>query len=248
MRVIVTCGPAFEPIDEVRRITNFSTGELGVMLADRLAGAGFDVVCLRGILSTCQADPVRAELETFTTNDDLEAKLAAAAASCRVGAVFHAAALCDYRVRHIQTVGQSSREKGKISSRHGSIMLTLEPATKVISKMRGWFPRALLVGWKYELEGDIETTLGKAERQLLENGTDACVTNGRAFGRDFGFCRLGKPVRHLANKRDLCHYLSEWLEREASRRENSRPAGRPSEAFSRFVVRKRPAVRPIGNL
>ena len=27
MRVVVTCGPSYEPIDEVRRITNFSTGD-----------------------------------------------------------------------------------------------------------------------------------------------------------------------------------------------------------------------------
>jgi hypothetical protein len=187
------------------------------MLADQLAAAGFDVVCLRGILSTCPADPVRAELEAFMTNDDLEAKLAAHAASDRVGAVFHAAALCDYRVRQIQASGQNPHSKGKISSRHGSLLLTLEPATKVISKMRDWFPHALLVGWKYELEGDIEMAIGKAERQMLENGTDACIANGRAFGPDFGFCRLGKPVRHLTNKRDLCRYLSEWLETEASR-------------------------------
>jgi phosphopantothenoylcysteine synthetase/decarboxylase len=27
MKVIVTCGPSYEPIDQVRRLTNFSTGE-----------------------------------------------------------------------------------------------------------------------------------------------------------------------------------------------------------------------------
>lgn len=32
-KVIVTFGPAYEPVDEVRRITNFSTGELGSTLS-----------------------------------------------------------------------------------------------------------------------------------------------------------------------------------------------------------------------
>jgi phosphopantothenoylcysteine synthetase/decarboxylase len=32
MKVIVTSGPGYEPIDEVRRITNFLTGELGIFL------------------------------------------------------------------------------------------------------------------------------------------------------------------------------------------------------------------------
>ena len=40
MKIIVTCGPSYEPIDEVRRITNFSTGELGSRLARALARAG----------------------------------------------------------------------------------------------------------------------------------------------------------------------------------------------------------------
>ncbi len=43
MKVIVTTGPSYEPIDEVRRITNFSSGELGLLLANTLARAGCEV-------------------------------------------------------------------------------------------------------------------------------------------------------------------------------------------------------------
>ena len=49
MKVIVTAGPSYEPIDQVRRLTNFSTGELGLRLADALAQAGCEVWCLRGV-------------------------------------------------------------------------------------------------------------------------------------------------------------------------------------------------------
>jgi len=48
MKVIVTCGPSYEPVDQVRRITNFSIGELGVRLCNELARAGFEVFCLKG--------------------------------------------------------------------------------------------------------------------------------------------------------------------------------------------------------
>ncbi|MBV8532876.1 MAG: hypothetical protein JO207_03665, partial [Verrucomicrobia bacterium] len=37
MRIVITGGPSSEPIDRVRVITNQSTGELGVKLAQRLA-------------------------------------------------------------------------------------------------------------------------------------------------------------------------------------------------------------------
>jgi len=47
-KVIVTCGPSYEPIDQVCRLTNSSTGELGVHLSNHLARAGFEVFCLKG--------------------------------------------------------------------------------------------------------------------------------------------------------------------------------------------------------
>ena len=47
MKVIVTGGPSYERIDQVRRLTNFSTGEPGVHLSNELAHAGFEVLCLK---------------------------------------------------------------------------------------------------------------------------------------------------------------------------------------------------------
>ena len=56
MRVIVTCGPSYEPIDRVRRLTNFSTGELGLLLAAALAREGHEVICLKGEGATSRTD------------------------------------------------------------------------------------------------------------------------------------------------------------------------------------------------
>src|SRR3989442_12116010 len=49
MKIVITCGPSFEPIDDVRRITNFSTGELGILLANRLSRDGHDVTLFKGM-------------------------------------------------------------------------------------------------------------------------------------------------------------------------------------------------------
>jgi hypothetical protein len=54
MKVIVTCGPGHEPINQVRRLTNFSAGEVGVHLRNQLARAGFEVFCLKGSGATHQ--------------------------------------------------------------------------------------------------------------------------------------------------------------------------------------------------
>ena len=67
MKVVVTTGPSYEPVDDVRRLTNFSTGELGVMLSEHLAEADFEVICLRGVHATHPHFPARVDTRPFTT-------------------------------------------------------------------------------------------------------------------------------------------------------------------------------------
>ena len=67
---VVTCGPAYEPIDKVRRITNQSTGELGSLLSETLARANFEVLCLRGERAVYPA-PQDVKVVPFTTNASL---------------------------------------------------------------------------------------------------------------------------------------------------------------------------------
>ena len=43
MNCIVTAGPTFEPLDQVRRLTNMSTGRLGTELANFLTAQGHTV-------------------------------------------------------------------------------------------------------------------------------------------------------------------------------------------------------------
>ena len=40
MRIVITTGPSYEPIDKVRRLSNFSSGELGTLLAEGFSEAG----------------------------------------------------------------------------------------------------------------------------------------------------------------------------------------------------------------
>jgi phosphopantothenoylcysteine synthetase/decarboxylase len=204
MRIIVTCGPSYEPIDEVRRITNFSTGELGVRLANRLAQDGHEVTCFRGVAATRELALNGPEHVPFSTNDDLLTKLTAVASREEVGAVFHAAALADFQVE------RSGRQR-KISSREGTVMLTLVPARKLIQRLRELFPKAWIVGWKYELDGGRDDVLAKARRQIEENGTDACIANGAAYGDGFGIVRVGKPVEHCIDRERLCQWLAASL-------------------------------------
>lgn len=215
LKVIVTCGPSYEPIDEVRRITNFSTGELGILLANRLTRAGFEVLCFKGLGATCPLRVEGAQTVNFTTNEDLRAGLAAVEGRGEIAAVFHAAALSDYRVKSVLSSDGENVSAAKIPSRAGELTLTLEPAVKLIGDLRALFPVSKIVGWKYELNGTREDALAAAVRQIENAKTDACVVNGAAFGPGFGFCELSTEPVHIADKSRLCAWLSRWLERAA---------------------------------
>lgn len=211
MNVIVTAGPSYEPIDEVRRLTNFSTGELGVLLSNQLAAAGFAVDCLRGVAATHPAPLVGCGHLPFTTNEDLLSQFTTLAQEKRVGAIFHVAALCDFKVLEIEADSGAAVSSAKIDSRAGELTLRLGPAAKVIGKLRGLFPEAAIVGWKFELNGSRNDALIRARRQLEENRTDACVVNGRAWGSGFGFYTADGNVRELGDKSALASFLVQWL-------------------------------------
>jgi phosphopantothenoylcysteine synthetase/decarboxylase len=231
MKVIVTCGPSYEPVDEVRRITNFSTGELGVLLSTAFAGAGFETICLRGVAATHSATPAGASVRPFTTNDDLADQLRALGEAGDVAGVFHAAALCDYRVRRIDDANGREVSGAKIASRGGALTIQLEPTTKLIAHLREWFPSSLLVGWKYELDGTPEEAIGKARRQVIDNHTDACIVNGRAYGDGFGFVQSTGRLGHLGNRERLCAFLVSWLQIPQRSRERLRNAILPNSCF-----------------
>ncbi len=205
MRIIVTCGPSYEPIDEVRRITNFSTGEMGTRLARALAKAGHEVACFKGVTATTKECAEPARVVTFSTNDDLHTQLASLPARQEIGAVFHAAALADFKIFWARD-GQR-----KISSRAGAVTLQLVPSSKVISELRGLFPNARIAGWKYELDGTPADVAAKAARQIAENRTDVCIMNGAAYGRGYGVYAANSERRHLADTAALCAWAGEWL-------------------------------------
>lgn len=211
MKVIVTTGPSYEPIDDVRRLTNFSTGELGVLLANQLAREGHEVFCLRGVSATHPGGLEGCRHLPFTTNDDLLAQLTAFGRAHDIGAVFHVAALCDFKLRHVEDERGQNLQSPKIDSRIAGLTLHLEPARKIIGDLRALFPRAIITGWKYELAGSRADALAKAWRQIRENKIDACVLNGRAWGSGFALCTPPEAIHESDSKPALVQQLARWL-------------------------------------
>jgi phosphopantothenoylcysteine decarboxylase/phosphopantothenate--cysteine ligase len=200
MHCVVTAGPTYEPLDEVRRLTNFSTGRLGTGLANFLTRQGHRVTLLLGQQATWAGERRADRVATFTTTHDLRNHLRVLAGG-PVDAVFHAAAVSDFKFGKVwwqSPEGQQSEiTSAKISTREGALLAELLPTPKIIASLRDWFPTARLVGWKFEVEGDHSTAIHGAEKQLAESRTDACVVNGRAYGEGYGLVTCPGQLAHL---------------------------------------------------
>jgi len=189
MHCIVTAGPTYEPLDEVRRLTNFSTGRLGSELASFLTGKGYEATLLIGQLATFRGERHATHVQTFSTTMDLRDRLRVLGGE-NVGAVFHAAAVSDFTFGKTWTRSEEGDltevREGKISTRRGTLLTELLPTPKIIAELRQYFPKAVLVGWKFEVDGTRADVVRLAQSQIEQCRTDACVANGRAYGGGFG--------------------------------------------------------------
>ncbi len=214
MNCVVTAGPTFETLDNVRRLTNFSTGRLGTELANFLAARGHAVTLLIGEQATYGGARTTQHVERFTTTANLVEKLQALARH-DIGAVFHAAAVSDFRFGKIWSrspTGELSEVKaGKISTRSGPLLAELVPTPKIISDLRSWFSGARLVGWKFEVDGNRASVLQAAEQQLQDCRTDACVANGPAYGTGYGLVTGVGRCAPLAGQPELFAALATFL-------------------------------------
>jgi phosphopantothenate---cysteine ligase (CTP) len=207
---IVTAGPTYEPLDEVRRLTNFSTGRLGCELAQHLSDRGHRVILLKAVSAVYQKETRAERVVPFTTTADLGQKLRALAQPA-IHAVFHAAAVSDFgfgRIFRRWPSGNLEPTTGrKLPTNQDALLAELVPTPKVIAELRSSYPEARLIGWKYEVEGTREAALSEGASQIRRCRTDACVVNGPAYGDGFGVMRLAAGCVHVASRPALFELL-----------------------------------------
>jgi phosphopantothenoylcysteine decarboxylase/phosphopantothenate--cysteine ligase len=225
MNCIVTAGPTFEPLDEVRRLTNFSTGRLGTELGNFLAARGHQVTLLIGEGATWAGPRQTQRVHTFATTRDLFDRFQSLTAK-RIDAIFHAAAVSDFtfgRVFARDEEGQLKpfRRTRKLSTRQGNLLVELRPTVKIISRLRAWYPHTLIVGWKFEADGRRADALVAGQRQLADCATDACVANGPAYGAGFGLLTATRQ-QHFPKRAGLFAGLAALV---AARNQSSSKSG-----------------------
>ena len=160
-KVLVIAGATVEPIDDIRVVSNRSSGGTGVELARTAFEHGADVELWMGRHEV--SIPSWLPMKAFETTADLARMAGGAAADvCLVPA-----AIADFSPR---------KRKGKIPSREGSLTLDLEPTPKVLASLRK-AAKGTLVGFKAEASVTAAELKAKAMALLKEADLDFVVAN-----------------------------------------------------------------------
>src|SRR5438128_2448432 len=162
LRVLVVAGSTVEPIDDVRVVTNRSTGGTGIELAKVAFEHGANVELWLGRHET----PVAPWLpfKAFETTADLVSMAEKADADvCVVPA-----AVSDFT--------PAKRQPGKIPSRDGVLSLDLQPTPKVLNRFRKGAKKAL-VGFKAEAGVSESELKARAMALVKEADVDFVVAN-----------------------------------------------------------------------
>lgn len=174
IKLLVTAGPTRERIDPVRYISNHSTGKMGYAIARAAMMRGANVTLVTG--KTSLTPPMGVHTIEIESAQDMADAVKAAAPEQDI--IIKAAAVADYRPRHVADQ--------KVKKKDGDMNIDLERTEDILGflgahKAAGQF----LCGFSMETENMIENSRVKLERKNL----DLIVANslrqeGAGFGTD----------------------------------------------------------------
>jgi phosphopantothenoylcysteine decarboxylase/phosphopantothenate--cysteine ligase len=213
IKVLITGGATCEPIDQVRVITNISTGKTAAIIADAFSQAGCDVTYVRGVNAVKPTQSCRQH--SFDTHASLDQLLTQLLAHERYAVVIHLAAVSDYSLALIQQ-GEKvylPEEIGKISSGE-DLHLTLKPTKKIIHhlKDKALNPDFTLVAFKLTATHDVGAQQEAINKLAKSPAIDFIVHNDiheihSDLVHPFTVYCQGVSVGHFDN----ATYLSRWL-------------------------------------
>jgi len=153
--VLITSGPTQEPIDQVRYVTNRSSGKMGLALAQAALLMGAEVRLVTG--PTALTLPRQADVVRVKTAEEMlsAARTQAKGANWIIGA----AAVADYRPADVFP--------GKLRRKEPTISLEMIQNPDIIAALTAENPNAKVVGFAAEPTSETETARAKLERKGL---------------------------------------------------------------------------------
>jgi phosphopantothenoylcysteine decarboxylase/phosphopantothenate--cysteine ligase len=201
MRILVTAGPTREYLDDVRYLTNASSGRMGYAVADAALQAGWEVVLISGPVEL--AVPEGCAFVAVETTEQMRTACLAAFPAC--DGVIAAAAVCDYKPRE--------RIAGKIAKTGGSISLDMIETDDVLAELGATKGRRWVVGFALEAQNPRENALQKLRRK---NCDWIVLNHPSAIGSETNAVELldasGEAVAAWTGpKAEIASALLDWL-------------------------------------
>jgi phosphopantothenoylcysteine decarboxylase / phosphopantothenate---cysteine ligase len=161
MRILITAGPTREYVDDVRFLSNASSGRMGYSIAAAAIAAGHEVILVTGPVDLPVPDGAKAT--QIETTDEL--RMSCLELFPRCDGVIATAAVCDYRPRE--------RVQGKITKTGDPIVLELVETSDVLAELGQQKDHRWVVGFALESQDP----RNNAMRKLRMKHCDCIVLN-----------------------------------------------------------------------
>ena len=208
-RILITAGPTWVPIDEVRVISNIASGETGILLAEKLLKYGAGVTLVLGPVESCSISgsttpriDKKIKLVRFKFFDQLRSRLKKELLSKNYDCIIHCAAVSDFR--------PLNPTKGKLASNKAhNLKLTVLP--KIVNEIRKLRPAAKLVMFKLEAGiSDIEL-IRRAREALLKAQADLIVANRITPSYKAFILNKNEILGRINSKKELADKLADLI-------------------------------------
>lgn len=203
MKVLITAGGTSEKIDDVRSITNHSTGSLGSLIAEAFLENSIQVDYVTTEIAKKPASQKDLTVHSITDTRSLAETLETLLKENTYAAVIHSMAVSDFtptqslsqgqfleRINRLienksiltaedlkQLVGDNQETVTKISSDTDQLYVILDKTPKVIQSIKQLQPNTLLVGFKLLVDVSKEELLTVATASLHKNQADYVLAN-----------------------------------------------------------------------
>ena len=187
MKILITSGGTSEAIDQVRSITNHSTGRLGTEIANQFLQQACSITLITTNQAVKPAPHPLLKILVIESTADLEQVLAEQVPLHDV--CIHSMAVSDYRPIRMISYDEvneaesllpfldSENKIGKYSSNAEYQVLFLEKNPKLISLIKKWNPAIRLIGFKLLVSVEENRLIDIARQSLIKNQMDLVVAN-----------------------------------------------------------------------
>ena len=212
-KIVITAGGTSEKIDNVRKITNSSSGKLGLTIANHLLKENDDLI-IYYVCSKNSLRPLDERIKVIEIDDtiSLKNKIENLLLNEKIDYFIHSMAVSDYMTDYVTTIERikasikntSNLEEAfsnieiingnKISSYEDNLVIVLKQTPKIISIIKDLSPQTYLVGFKL-LDGVPKEELISVAKKLRDkNKCDLVVAN------DLATIRNGEHIAYIIDK------------------------------------------------